>query len=344
MTPSAVGKLVAKWREEGEMDTSIGSLGIPALLRAADELESALRQEDQARERIEQLEVQLAGCMTAATGWAKNPPKKGDWGWSQAFQDVLDSRNKHDARLATAPPEQGALPAKLTLEDITTALDYASEGRNWRGVKPDLLGNQLNRVLARLADEVPIIHGQAELAAHDQKVRAEVLTAVLEILTHATCERPEGKSWCKYRTETEFCTEQGGHSGPHKLQPHLAKRMTEDEHDKFLINYAGSGGDIQAVSAGALELAEKIFNDFVSPAAAAAFARAHSSKWNDFDSPCYINGIAALLAANDQKVRAEVLEEAAQEAKKYGLGHEGDSIAAAIRRLRFPVASGAEEK
>jgi len=49
------------------------------------------------------------------------------------------------------------------------------------------------------------------------------------------------------------------------------------------------------------------------------------------------------LAAHDQKVRAEVLEEAANEAKKYGLGHEGDSIAAAIRRLRFPVAPAASK-
>jgi hypothetical protein len=38
----------------------------------------------------------------------------------------------------------------FTLEEITTALDCASEGRpNWQGVKPDLLGNQLVRVVRR---------------------------------------------------------------------------------------------------------------------------------------------------------------------------------------------------
>ncbi len=34
-----------------------------------------------------------------------------------------------------------------------------------------------------------------ELMEHDAKVRKLLLVDVLEILTHATCERPEGKSW-----------------------------------------------------------------------------------------------------------------------------------------------------
>jgi hypothetical protein len=50
------------------------------------------------KEQIEQLEVQLAGCMTAALGWAKDPPKKGDWGWSPAFQDVLNLREKYESQ------------------------------------------------------------------------------------------------------------------------------------------------------------------------------------------------------------------------------------------------------
>ena len=48
------------------------------------------------KERIEQLECQLAGCMTAATGWAKDPPVEGDWGWSKAFQDVLQLRARFE--------------------------------------------------------------------------------------------------------------------------------------------------------------------------------------------------------------------------------------------------------
>jgi hypothetical protein len=56
------------------------------------------------KERIKQLDVQLAGCMTAALGWAKDPPKKGDWAWSPALQDVLDLRAKYEALLAVCQP------------------------------------------------------------------------------------------------------------------------------------------------------------------------------------------------------------------------------------------------
>jgi hypothetical protein len=52
--------------------------------------------------RIEQLECQLAGCDVAAMGWAdKNPlspaPQRGAWGWSPAFQSVLELRHKWEA-------------------------------------------------------------------------------------------------------------------------------------------------------------------------------------------------------------------------------------------------------
>jgi len=49
----------------------------------------------------------------------------------------------------TLADEPSASPLKFTLDEIITALDYASEGRyNWNAPKPDLLGNHLNRVLA----------------------------------------------------------------------------------------------------------------------------------------------------------------------------------------------------
>ncbi len=49
---------------------------------------------------LEQLEVQLAGCATAALGWNENPAKQGDYGWSPAYQDVLELRARHDDLLA----------------------------------------------------------------------------------------------------------------------------------------------------------------------------------------------------------------------------------------------------
>ena len=59
----------------------------------------ALKIENQRlRAEIDQWQVQLAGCLTAAEGWAgqKNPPKPGDWAWSPAFHAVLSLRRDYD--------------------------------------------------------------------------------------------------------------------------------------------------------------------------------------------------------------------------------------------------------
>lgn len=45
---------------------------------------------------IEQLRVQLAGCSCVALGETSKTAKKGDYGWSPAYQDVLDLRIKFD--------------------------------------------------------------------------------------------------------------------------------------------------------------------------------------------------------------------------------------------------------
>lgn len=49
---------------------------------------------------VEQLRVQLAGCAVAAQGGTdpeqSQVAKKGDYGWSPAYQDVLELRRKYD--------------------------------------------------------------------------------------------------------------------------------------------------------------------------------------------------------------------------------------------------------
>jgi len=51
---------------------------------------------------IEQLRVQLAGCLTAAEGFISKEHIAycGDYGWSPAYQAVLDLRIKHERLLA----------------------------------------------------------------------------------------------------------------------------------------------------------------------------------------------------------------------------------------------------
>ena len=49
---------------------------------------------------LEQARVQLARCSAAASGATKQPARPGQYGWSLAYQDVLDLRIKYDRLLA----------------------------------------------------------------------------------------------------------------------------------------------------------------------------------------------------------------------------------------------------
>lgn len=51
-------------------------------------------------ERASRAEVQLAGCSMAALGAISDPAKPEDWGWSAAYQDVLELRRKYEALLS----------------------------------------------------------------------------------------------------------------------------------------------------------------------------------------------------------------------------------------------------
>lgn len=45
---------------------------------------------------LEQVRVQLAGCLAAAEGATTDAAKRGAYGWSPAYQATLDLRRQHD--------------------------------------------------------------------------------------------------------------------------------------------------------------------------------------------------------------------------------------------------------
>jgi hypothetical protein len=51
---------------------------------------------------VEQQEVQLAECSIATQGWNKDPAVQGQYGWSPAYQNVLELRLKFDCLSALA--------------------------------------------------------------------------------------------------------------------------------------------------------------------------------------------------------------------------------------------------
>lgn len=60
------------------------------------------------REEVEQLRVQLAGCITAAEG-AKQSVYVGDYGWSPAYQAVIELRKLYEKAAQHSVQRMGLL-------------------------------------------------------------------------------------------------------------------------------------------------------------------------------------------------------------------------------------------
>jgi hypothetical protein len=88
-------------------------VGEPIKLKAREPHRTKSQREiERLKEEIAQLDTQMAGCLTAAEGWSCDEhAKKGDYGWSPAYQAVLELRKKYDGLLLL----KSSLP-KITLQ------------------------------------------------------------------------------------------------------------------------------------------------------------------------------------------------------------------------------------
>jgi len=97
----------------------------PEVATLRNDLESTLRE-------VEQLRVQLAGCSVAAQGGIRDPAVEGQFGWSRAYQDVLELRQAYEDLLTKYRElRDQKKPMSLRLPRGAPALDRLLDGNDF---------------------------------------------------------------------------------------------------------------------------------------------------------------------------------------------------------------------
>lgn len=114
-----------------------------ALELCRQQLATVTDERDEAKARLEQTEVQLAGCSAAALGWSKDPPTPGMYGWSASYGDVLSLRLKYERAMeALEAAEKAAKHAHRQWDkDEEQKASYANTLRAiWKPIEDALAG------------------------------------------------------------------------------------------------------------------------------------------------------------------------------------------------------------
>jgi hypothetical protein len=157
------------------------------------------------RAKNEQLTVQLAGCSVAAEGGTKDPATREQWGWSPAYQEVMDLRIKYDTSIQDVTTLRTKLhEAYRELYDVLRARDAVvillrakTDDVAWAKY-PDSIQDAVDAEYAKLRAEIerlriiPDAMDSLQLDLADA-LRARDLEKERADSNYASCQRVKGK-------------------------------------------------------------------------------------------------------------------------------------------------------
>jgi hypothetical protein len=185
--------------------------------------ENAARPESPGKlfKQIEQLGIQLAGCSTAAAGWNQEPAKQGDYGWSPAYQDVLDLRRKYEQLCKHVPATPPA-----DYEPMDPSPDLNDNPPDWVGQNGHkyLLATPVRKaagLLYNMLQEVTDAYGQAQAwrgtSAHEPA--AKTLDALIHAAGHTLEQARSHQHPPAYITREDYAAPAALAVGPHEFSP-----------------------------------------------------------------------------------------------------------------------------
>ncbi len=142
----------------------------------------AVRSRDEARRQVEQLQVQLAECAVAAAGGTSPAvvAKQGEYGWSPAYQAVLDLRRQFEVMLLERDEACRDADARIpAILNATIERDVARRERDEADKRVKQLVEELREETQRCRElEEALLLERASV--HADRARADELAAELE--------------------------------------------------------------------------------------------------------------------------------------------------------------------